>query len=76
MDFVTGLRQSTDYSGDSYDLILIIVNRLTKMLYYELVKTTITVPALAEVILNIVIRHHGLLNSIVSKRSSVFTSKF
>ena len=37
---------------------------------------TITAPALAKVILNIVVRHHGLPNSIVSNRGSVFTSKF
>ena len=37
---------------------------------------TITAPALAEVILNVVVRHHGLPDSIVSDRGSVFTSKF
>ena len=37
---------------------------------------TITAPALAEVILNIVVRYHGLPDSIVSDRGSVFMSKF
>ena len=76
MDFVTGLPQSADWRGDGYDSILVIVNRLTKMVHYEPVQTTITAPALAEVILNVVVRHHGLPNSIVSDRGSVFTSKF
>ena len=76
MNFVIGLPQSTDWRGNSYDSILIIVNWLTKMVHYEPVQITITAPALAEVILNIVVRHHGLPNSIVSNRSSVFTSKF
>ena len=76
MDFVTGLPQSADWRGDGYDSILVIVDWLTKMVHYELVQTTITAPALAKVILNVVVRHHGLLNSIVSDRSSVFTSKF
>ena len=76
IDFVTGLPQSADWRGDSYDLILVIVNRLTKMVYYEPVQTTITAPALAEVILNIIAWYHGLPNSIVSDRGSVFTSKF
>ena len=37
---------------------------------------TITAPALVEVILNIVVRYHGLPDSIISNRGSVFTSKF
>ena len=46
MDFVTGLPVSTDWKGDSYDLILVIVDRLTKMVHYEPVKVTINAPAL------------------------------
>ena len=46
------------------------------MVYYEPVQTTITTPALAEVILNIIVRHYGLLDSIVSDRGSVFMSMF
>ena len=46
------------------------------MVYYEPVKVTIDVPDLTEVIIEMVIRHHGLLDSIVSDRGSVFTSKF
>ena len=46
------------------------------MVYYEPVQMTITAPALAEVIFNVVVRHHGLPDSIVSDRGSVFTSKF
>ena len=37
---------------------------------------TITAPALAEVIFNIIVWHNSLLDSIVSNRSSVFMSKF
>ena len=32
MDFVTGLLLFTDWKSNSYDLILIIVNQLTKMI--------------------------------------------
>ena len=76
IDFVMGLPQSADWRGNGYDLILLIVDWLMKMVYYELVQTTIIVLALAEVILNVVVRYYGLLNSIVSNCSSVFTSKF
>ena len=66
MDFVTGLPISTDWKGDSYDSILVIVDRLTKMVYYKPVKVTIDAPGLAEVIIDVVMRHHGLPNSIVT----------
>ena len=76
IDFVTGLSISTDCKGDSYDSILVIVDWLTKMVHYELVKVTIDAPGLAKVILDVVVRHHGLPDSIVSDRGSLFISKF
>ena len=68
MDFVTGLPQSADLRGNGYDLILVIVDRLTKMVHHKPVQMTITAPTLAEVILNIVVQYHGLPNSMVSNR--------
>ena len=76
MDFVTGLAISIYWKGESYDSILVIVDQLTKMVYYEPVKDTIDAPKLVEVILDVVVRHHGLPNSIVSERGPLFTSKF
>ena len=46
------------------------------MVYYEPVKITIDAPDFAEVIIDVVIRHHGLPDSIVTDRGSLFTSKF
>ena len=76
MDFVTGLPILTDWKEDSYDSILVIVNRLMKMVYYKLVKVTIDVVGLAKVIINMVVRQHGLLDLIVTNRGLLFTSKF
>lgn len=76
MDFVTGLPISTNWKGDSYDSILVIVDWLTKMVHYEPVKSTINVPGLAEVIIDVVVCHHGLPDSIVTDRGPLFTSKF
>ena len=72
MDFVTGLPTSTDWKGESYDSILVIINRLTKMVHYKLVKITIDAPSLAEVIINVVLRYHGLLDSIITDWGSLF----
>ena len=76
MDFVTGLPILTDWKGNSYDSILVIVDRLTKMVHYQPIKVTIDALGLAEVIINVVVRHHGLPDSIVTDRESLFTSKF
>ena len=76
MDFVTGLPLSADWKGDSYNSILVIVDRLTKMVHYEPVKITIDAPGLAEVIIDVIVWHHGLPDSIVTNKGSLFTSKF
>ena len=46
------------------------------MVHYELVKVTIDTPDLAEVTIDVVVQHHGFLDSIISDRRSIFTSKF
>ena len=46
------------------------------MVHYKPVKITIDAPGLAEVIIDVVVRHHGLLDSIITDRGSLFTSKF
>ena len=76
MDFVTDLPILTDWKEDSYDSILVIVDRLTKMVHYKLIKVTINAPGLAEVIIDVVVRHHGLADSIITDWGSLFTSKF
>lgn len=55
MDFITRLPISTNRKMETYDSIFVIVNQLTNMVYYEPFKITINAPALAEVIINIVI---------------------
>ena len=76
MDFVTGLPVSTNWKGDTYNSILVIVDWLTKMVPYKPVQTTIDAPGVAKVIIDVIVRHHGLPDSIVSNKGSVFTSKF
>ena len=73
---MTGLPLFADWKGDNYDLILVIVDYLTKMVHYEPVKIIIDVPRLAEVIIDVVVRHHGLPDPIISDRGAIFTSKF
>lgn len=64
MDFVIGLLLSIDWKSDSYDAILDLVDCLTKMVYYEPIKMTLDIANLTKVIINVVIRHHSLSESI------------
>ena len=66
IDFVTKLPISTNWKDEMYNAILFIVNWLTNMVHHKSVKITINVPDLAEFILNVVIQHYGLSNSIVT----------
>ena len=50
---MTGLLLLANEKGNSYDLILAIVNRLTKMVYYKLVKVIIDAPKLTKVIIDV-----------------------
>lgn len=75
IDFATGLPILTDWKGKSYDSIFLIVDRLTNRVPYEPVKVTINAAGLARVILDLVLRYHGLPDSIISDRGSIFTSK-
>ena len=76
MNFVTNLHISTNWKEDSHDSILVIVDWLTKMVYHKLVKIIINAPGLFEVIIDIVIHHHSLLNFIVTDKSFLFILKF
>ena len=67
---------SIDWKRDSYDSILIIINWLIKIVYYKPVKVIINTPDFDEIIIDMIVRHHGLLNSIVTKLKLLFTSKF
>ncbi len=55
MDFVTNLSVLTNRKNKSYDFILVIVDYLTKMIYYMPVKVTIDTPDLTETSINIVV---------------------
>ena len=46
------------------------------MVYYKSIKVTIDTLGLAEVIINVVVRHHGFPDSIITNRGLLFTSKF
>ena len=62
--------------SDSYDLILVIIHQLIKMIYYKPIKVTIDVLSLVKVIINMVLCYFRVLESIIMERSLLFISKF
>lgn len=76
IDLVTRLPFSTNWKGKTCNSILVIVDWLTKMVHYKPIKVIINALGLAKVIINVVVRHHGLSDSIIIDCGSVFTSKF
>lgn len=58
-----------------YDFILVIINRLTKMIYNEPVKVTMNVTGFAKVIINISFGPHNFLDSNVYNCGLVLNSK-
>ncbi len=76
MDFITSLLISANWKDDSYDLILVIIDRLTKIIYYKSIKVIIDMSSLAKVIINMIVRYHSISKSIIMNRSLLFISKF
>jgi len=72
MDFLGPLPRSK--SG--HDMILVVIDRLTKMARFIPTKTTVKSKQVAELFMQEVFRHHGLPSTIVSDRDPKFTAKF
>lgn len=66
----------TNWKSDSYKSILVIVDRLTKIVYYKPIKVMTNTLNLAEVVMNIVIYQHEVLKSIVIDQDSLCTLTF
>ncbi|KAE9164551.1 hypothetical protein PF005_g29984 [Phytophthora fragariae] len=72
MDFIFGLpRDAEGRTG-----VLVFVDRFSKMVHLAPVAAEVTADESAELFLDLVFRHHGLPESIVSDRDPRFTSAF
>lgn len=63
--FVIGLLIPANWKSDTYNSILVIVDRLIKIIYYEPLKIIIDVPGLAKKIINVMVYHHEILKLII-----------
>lgn len=76
INFVIGLPILIDWKRENNDSILVIINRLIKMVNHKPVKVTKNTLGLAKVILDMIVWHHGLFYSIISDRGLLFIFKF
>jgi hypothetical protein len=71
MDIIEGLP-----SSNSYSVILVVVDRLTKYINFFAVKHPFSTATITELFLDNVVKLHGISMSIVSDRDKVFASSF
>jgi hypothetical protein len=71
MDFVEGLPKS-----DVYTMILVVVDRLTKFAHFLPLKHPYTAIMVAQLVLDNVVKLHGLPSTIVTDWDSIFVSSF
>ncbi len=74
MDFITRLPDSVAYKG-IYDLILVVIDKLSKMCHYIPCRSDMTAGELAELITREFIQLHGVPSAIISDCGSLFTSR-
>ncbi len=76
IDFVTRLLVAQTQQGEVVDAVLVLVERLSKQAIYVAVLGNINVEGLANVVERELITNYSTLVSIVTNRSTLFTSKF
>ncbi|CAI7781216.1 unnamed protein product [Closterium sp. NIES-53] len=72
MDFIMDLPQTPR----SYNAILVVIDRLSKMSHFIPTHTTVTAPETARLFFDHIVRLHGLPSAIISDRDPRFLSKF
>ena len=77
IDFIMKLPKSKDpVTGITYNLIIVIVDRFTKYLIVVLFKETHTAEQLGHLLLDRLVRDHGVLIMIITDRDKLFTSNY
>ena len=66
IDFVIDILVSTNEKDENYKLILASIDRLTKIVYYKLVKITINALGLIKVIIDMVVYYQKISKSIIT----------
>ena len=77
MDFIIKLLVLKEViTGVTYDLVLVVINRLIKYAYFISYKEGSIAEELIYAFNRNVIANHGILEEIINNRDKLFTSKF
>lgn len=76
LDFIVKLPKSKAPTGEEYDSILTITERLTKFAYFIPVREAISAPEVAYILFRYIVANHGLPKEIISDRDARFLSNF
>ena len=77
MDFITKLPSSrSPVDQNVYDSIVVIVDRLTKYSHFVPCNESMTAEQLAHIVLDRLIRYHGIPKSFITDRDKLFTSNY
>ena len=77
MDFIVKLLKSEDISTKiKYNSILIVVNKFTKYIYLILYNEGFTAKQIVYIVLDRIVRHHDISESIILDRDKIFINNF
>ena len=75
MNFITDLLLSSTYESMTWNLILVVVDKLTKMTHYISVQKTMSVADFIEVFIRDIIRHHDMSEVLITDQDKLFMSE-
>ena len=76
MNFITDLSSSKNYNRAVYNTVLIMIDRLTKMTHYTVMRKNIDASTLTELFLYKYVRLHRIFNNLITDWEVIFTLKY
>lgn len=76
INFIISFSGSTNPKSANYNLILVILNYFTKVIYYKLVKVFINALKLAKALLNMIVWYYSFFDFIIINWGFLFISMF
>lgn len=72
---MTRLSKSKNWQKKKYNLIFVVIDWFTKIIYYKPILIIINMKLLAQILIKMVTKYHSLLDSIVTNWGLLFMSK-
>lgn len=72
INFLTNLLILKNLKKNNYNLILVIVDKITQIIHHKPEQTIIKIAKIVKVIINVVLRYHKFVKSILCNKSTLF----